>query len=370
MRLAWVVVLAVLWSGPVCLAGVSLEETLQAELTRFLAENPMAPGVSAAVVCPGLGLNWEGAAGTIALGEAEPLTPRHTFRIASNTKTYVAAAILRLVERGQLDLDALLKTYLNPDLARSLQGDGYDLDAITLTHVLSHTAGLNDHTGDPRFLDRLMSDTQHRWTSREQLEALVEWTDPLCAPGEAFHYSDSGYVILGTILEQKTGKTLGPAVRDLVGFKDLGLEQTYWEILENPPEGAAPRAHQYYGAQDVTDWDASFDLYGGGGLIANPAEMARFMRLVVKGKVLEPETMVEMTGRGTGTYRLGLSVQESGGHLVWGHTGFWNTFAYHVPTLDLTLGGGILNHEAAYCQELVGRLIGVVSRAVSQKDKR
>jgi D-alanyl-D-alanine carboxypeptidase len=370
MRRAWVVVLALFLTVPVCAADVSLEEALQAELAAFLAENPMAPGVSAAVLCPGLGLNWEGAVGTIAQGSTEPLTPGHTFRIASNTKSYVAAAVLRLVERGQLKLDALLETYLDPNLARSLQGDGYDLDTITLSHVLSHTAGLNDHTRDPRYLDQLMSDPQHRWTSREQLQALVEWTNPLCSPGEAFNYSDSGYVILGTILERQTGKTLGPAVRDLVGFEDLGLGQTYWEILESPPEGAAPRAHQYFGEQDVTDWDASFDLYGGGGLIADVGELTRFMRLLVKGRVLTQESMMAMTGRGKGSYRLGLSVQEFEGHLAWGHSGFWNTFAYHLPSLDLTLGGSILNHQATPCHDLVARLIGVVSRSASQEGAR
>jgi hypothetical protein len=73
--------------------------------------------------------------------------------------------------------------------------------------------------------------------------------------------------------------------------------------------------------------------------------------------------MIAMTGRGTAGYRLGLIVQDFDGYLAWGHVGFWNTFAYYVPTLDLTVGGSILNHHAAHGHELVSRLIQTVAQA-------
>jgi len=233
-----------------------------------------------------------------------------------------------------------------------------------LLHVeTSPEAGFADHTNDHRFLDKLMSDHQHTWTSSEQLQALVDWRDPVGAPGEKYQYSDSGYVILGTIIERLSGQKLGPAVRKLVGYSDLGLRQTFWEYMEEAPTHAAPRAHQYYGEMDVTDWNASFDLYGGGGIVTDAVEITRFMRALVKGKVLPSEPMIAMTGRGTAGYRLGLIVQDFDGYLAWGHVGFWNTFAYHVPTLDLTVGGSILNHHATHCHELVSRLIQTVAQA-------
>jgi CubicO group peptidase (beta-lactamase class C family) len=132
-------------------ARSALTADLQAIITGFLAENPQAPGVSAWVSCPPLGLEWSGAAGTVARGSDEPLTVAHTFRIASNTKTYVAATVLRLAEDGRLDLDANLAGLLAPDLAALLTADGYDLQAITVRQVLSHTAGLADHSGDDSY---------------------------------------------------------------------------------------------------------------------------------------------------------------------------------------------------------------------------
>lgn len=87
------------------------------------------------------------------------------------------------------------------------------------------------------------------------------------------------------------------------------------------------------------------------------------MRALLKGDILPSHILEEMTGRGTAGYRLGLSVTDFDGFLGWGHTGFWNTFAYHVPTLDLTVGGSILNHDASHSHGLVTRLVGAVAQA-------
>lgn len=347
-------------------ADPSLEHQLQDVVATFLAENPAAPGVVVYALCPALQLDRTFVAGTVAKNDPAPLTGRHTFRIASNTKTYVAAAVLRLVEQGRLGLDDPLARHLTPEQDALLKGDGYDTDAITLAMVLSHTAGFGDHTNDPRFEEIIFGDPGHRWTSAEQIRCLVEWRDPVGAPGERFVYSDSGYVILGTIVERMTGLPLGPAVRRLNDWAQLGLPVTYWEVMEEAPAAAGPRAHQYLGEMDVTDFVPTFDLYGGGGIVTDVRELALFQRKLLKGEVFaHEETLAAMTGRGTPTYRLGLMVFDFGGRVTFGHQGFWNTFAFHVPSLDLTIGGCILNHDAANGRELAARLIAAVSAAAT-----
>ncbi len=362
-NLLWSATLAMLLaSGAAWAQGPTLGSQLQGTLDAFLAENPKAPGVAVTVLCPSRGLDWSGAAGTIAHKDSTPLGPRHTFRIASNTKTYVAAAVLRLAELGRVRLDDRLSAHLTPAQSELLRSDGYDVEAITLAHVLSHTAGFGDHTDDPRFQERILASPQHAWTAEEQLRLLVEWRAPVGKPGEKFIYSDSGYVLLGTLLERWTGRKLGPAVHELLRYERLGLRSTYWEYMEKAPEGVGPRAHQYLGEQDVTAWFASYDLYGGGGLVTDSRDLALFMRQLLKGKVFDrPESLEEMTGRGTLPYRLGLMALECDGRLALGHQGFWNTFAYHVPSLDLTVGGSITNHEATNGRELVRRLVAVVA---------
>ena len=341
-----------------------LEKELQAVIDEFLEENDIAPGISACAICPDLQLDWSGVSGTEAKGDSTPLTPAHTFRIASNTKTYVAASVLRLVEMGSIGLDDRLSLHLAPGVNGLLRGDGYDTDAITIAQVLSHTAGLGDHTNDSLFVKRLFDDNQHTWTPEEQIRCLVDWREPLGEPGEKYVYSDAGYVILGTMVTRITGSPLGPSVRDLLDFRKLGLDATYWEYMEEPPAPAGPRAHQYFGEVDVTSWNASFDLYGGGGIVTDARELAMFMRMLLKGEVYSDEsTLEEMTSRGTEPYRLGLMVMECNGIEVFGHQGFWNTFAFHVPSLDLTVSGSILNHDATNGRELMCRLVSTVASA-------
>lgn len=346
----------------------AIESELRSVLDTFLAENAIAPGVTVYMICPALELDWAGAAGTVARNDTTPLTAAHTFRIASNTKTYVAAAVLRLVEMERLRLTDSLGRYLTMEERALLRDDAYETDVITIAQVLSHTAGLGDHSDDPRFVERIMADSQYVWTPEEKLRLLVEWRDPLGEPGEKYVYSDTGYIILGSIIKRVTGRPLGPAVRDLLDYETLGLEVTYWEYMEDAPVRAGPRAHQYFGEHDVTSWNASFDLYGGGGIVSDARELALFMRALLAGKVFAREyTLLEMTGRGTLPYRLGLMVVECDGRLAFGHQGFWNTFAFHVPTLDLTIGGSILNHDATNGRVLLCRLVSAVAAAVERR---
>ena len=144
----------------------------------------------------------------------------------------------------------------------------------------------------------------------------------------------------------------------LLDYEALGLGATWWELMEPAPTGAGPRAHQYYGEFDTIDWHPSLDLYGGGGLLSDARDLALFMRLLLEGEVLhDPATLQEMTSRGTPGYRLGLIHTELAGHEAWGHSGFWNTFAFHVPDLDLTVAGCISDHFCERGQALAERLV-------------
>ena len=107
--------LLVLSSAFAAVAIADLPADLQGILQRFLDENPEAPGICAHVECPRLNLSWSGAVGVVIHGSTEPLTAAHTFRIASNTKTYTAAALLRLVKMGRLGLDDPLGRHIPAD---------------------------------------------------------------------------------------------------------------------------------------------------------------------------------------------------------------------------------------------------------------
>jgi len=342
-------------------ARADLAAVLQDTLDAWHARSPSAPGVLLHVVCPPAGLDTTFVSGT-ADRDGAPLGRDATFRIASNTKTYVAAAVLRLAEEGRLDLDEPLDRHLRGDWAALLAADGYDLDVITLTHVLSHTSGLFEHPADPRYEQAILADPQHAWTADEQVHRCVEWGDPVAAPGDTFSYSDTGYILLGSIVEDLTGRKLGPAVHALLGYEGLGLDATWWETMEDAPAGAGARCHQYFGDRDATGWNPSLDLYGGGGLVSDARDLAWFLRDLMQGRVFrDTATLAAMTGRGSAGYRLGLFRTELAGHRAWGHTGFWNTFAFHVPDLDLTVAGCVTDHFAGRGRTLAESAVAAVA---------
>lgn len=268
------------------------------------------------------------------------------FRTASITKTYVAATVLRLSEAGDLDLDAPLSDWLRDDWRTLLADDGYDVARITVRHLLSHTAGFADHAQTPEFLDDIRTHRGAGWSRERVVGRLVAWTDPVAAPGERYAYSDTGYVLLGALIEQVTGRPLAEAVRTQLDFEGLGLTTTWWEGEESPAGRA--RVRQVYEGIDTHDWDPSMDRFGGGGLVASARDMAVFFAALFEGRVFErAETLALMrSAQGLPTdspYRLGLLDYRDNGVPAEGHSGFWGTLALHAPASGRTIAGGVVD---------------------------
>jgi D-alanyl-D-alanine carboxypeptidase len=343
-----------------------LEGQLQGLIDSIVKANPAVPGIALAVLAPRLCLTWSGASGVADRATKAPLTSQHPFRIASNTKTYTAAAILRLMEDGRLSVDDVITRHLPATSLAPLRRDGYDVDHITIRHLLTHTAGIYDYAMDSHFAPIVFAVPNHRWTRAEQVDSAMVWGAPYAPPGKVFHYTDTGYILLGEIIERLSGKSLAAAYRSLLNFDALGLSSTWLETLEPRPAGVPDLAHQYLGDSDTRGIDPSFDLYGGGGLAATTADMARFTRALFAGGVFaKPTTITLMTtlpdiADAARAYAFGMSRQELAGDTYWGHSGFWNTLAEHVPVRDVTVAAAVTQQE----QYNIGR---VLLRAVLER---
>jgi len=343
-------------TGVLLLAGVLLVEgavpvvaeagDVTAERARIVAAleadvvaDPTIPGEAVAIRAPGLDVT--AATGLADVDAGIPLTAETPFRVASMTKTLVAAAVLRLVESHEVRLDAPVSEYLSKRTRRILRADGYRPDRITARQLLRHTSGLFDYATSDEYDAVNVDDPGHHWTRREQLRFATRHGDPLGAPGEVFEYSDTGYVLAGEILERATGESLPDAVRDLLHLRRLGLDHTYWEDLEPTPAGSAPRAHQYYDDYDNITLDASSDLYGGGGLVSTVGDLTRFFRALFHGEVfakrstLRTMTKISGAGRDEGA-GMGIFTFDVDGERCFGHRGYWGTQTVHCPRLDLT----------------------------------
>ena len=360
----------VLGCSPPSDPNATIGSALQALVDSVAAEAEI-PGALLYVRAPAAGLEWSGAAGLSDVESGTAMAPGQTFRNASNTKTYVAAAVLRLWEDGRLGLDDPVRGYLTEGQVAALASDGYDLDAITLRHLLSHSAGLVDHGSADAYAAAINADPSRRWTRDEQLAGAVEWGDPLWPAGAAYSYSDTGYILLGQVIEGVTGQELGAAVRDLLGFDALGLEATWWELTEPVPPAAGPRAHQYIGGGAPNAWDPSLDSYGGGGLVTSARDLAAFWAALFHDRVFESDATLDTMlttplAEDESPYRLGVFTRELDGRVVYEHSGFWGTRAVYVPDLDLVVAGAVTEQSrgrAAFT--LTDRAVQIVADGIS-----
>jgi D-alanyl-D-alanine carboxypeptidase len=316
-----------------------VQARLRAALEADLATDRSVPGEALAVRAPGLSTTLAAGAADTATGT--PLAPDTPFRVASMTKTFVAAAVLRLVEQGKVELEAPITRYLSHGSLRVLRADGYRVGRITVRELLQHTSGIYDYAMDDAYDADNVAHPHHRWTRAEQLRFATRHGDPLGRPGTVYAYADTNYILLGELIERVTDEPLPAAVRSLLGFDRLGLDHTYWEILEPTPPGTPPRAHQYYDTYDNIVLDASQDLYGGGGLVSTVDDLAAFYRALFHGEVFDrPSTLRTMTtvsrpGRDEGA-AMGIFAVDSAGERCYGHAGYWGTQTIHCPRLDLT----------------------------------
>ena len=273
-----------------------------------------------------------------------PLDGDEGFRIASVTKTFVAATALRLWEDGKLDLQSPISKWLPAQWTALLAGDGYEPDRITIRQLLSHTSGLADHAQAPEFIAAVKAHPEAASTPADHVRHLVEWTQPLGEPGARFSYSDTGYILLGTIIERVTGQSLPRAVRGELQLDKLGMPNTYWEQYE--PAKGRKRAHQWFEGLDTHDWSPTMDLYGGGGIVSTTQDMATFFSALLEGKVFHRASTLATMQSGEGlpadsTYRLGIFAYDFDGVAAAGHSGFWGTLVAAEPVSGQTIAGAV-----------------------------
>jgi D-alanyl-D-alanine carboxypeptidase len=236
------------------------------------------------------------------------------FRIGSVTKTFTATVILQLVGEGKLGLDDTVERWL-PGLVPGGE-------RITVRQLLNHTSGLFNNTEDPAFLDSLIRDRLRQWSPRE-LVAVAVAHPPAFAPGERWGYSNTGYVVLGLIAEAADGRPLAAQLESRI-FAPLALRDTSFETRSRI---AGPHAHGYFGLprpRDVSVFNPS-GAWAAGAIVSTAADVARFYRALLGGRLLRPEQLRAMTTTvpivpGAG-YGLGIARTRTACGTAWVHNG-------------------------------------------------
>ncbi|MDJ0656694.1 MAG: serine hydrolase domain-containing protein [Xanthomonadales bacterium] len=323
-----------------------LGRRLQAVVDDALAADPEVPGIVARVASPRLGLSWTGTSGFEGWSGMRPAAAERPFRIASVTKPFVAAAAFRLQEQRKLWLHQPIETWLTGDSRRVLQSGGYEPDRISVLQLLSHTSGLRDHAKSDGYLAAVMRNPEKAWRRSDQVDIAVSLGPPLFEPGDGFEYSDTGYVLLGEIIEQAAEERLCLAVRNLIKFSQWGLGATWWELEEDAPIENPELASQYIGRTDASGYNPSFDIHGGGGLVSTMPDLCTFFRALFAGDVFESQStlsaglLIPRVDRQPDSHlhsNLGMVIP-MGHHWGWGHLGFWGCGVAWSPATDLSIG--------------------------------
>lgn len=236
-------------------------------------------------------------------------SPHTRFRIGSITKMFTALAIMQLVEQHRVKLDAKVSEYL-PDVPHATE--------ITVRELLDHTSGLWNYG------DAVLNEGKAATPVTPRGILAYAGTHPLdFPPGSTYSYSNTGYVVLGLIVERVTGTTLHDDVRERI-LEPAGMHETTFDTV---PAGAAFAAPYMSGDRPyVPGYDPSW-FYAGGDMISTASDLARFDLALLDGKLVSPATFHAMiagavpTDAVTVSYGLGVMVVRSLGKEFVGHHG-------------------------------------------------
>lgn len=311
------------------------DQRLLADAEAYLAATPAVAG------CVVYRIDATGRRNAAAAGLADPNTGRPmtvdaTFRIASCTKTFTAATVLRLIEDGRIGIHDDVTAWIDPDHASRLP-----LGGVTVHHLLQHTSGLPDMDGQ-EFMNELYTYPDKVWTPWEKIERSLIGRDRIGPLGLPARYSDVGYIVLAMLIEHVTGTGIQEAFRSHLRFDDLGLNVIHLESLEDTPPQAGSRVRHFVEDRDVTDIHPSCDLWGAGGLVSDAHDLAEWWHALFSGRVFRhDETLATMlttvpepsAGRDMG---LGIYKRTIADQTIWAHGGWWGAYPLHNQTTGTT----------------------------------
>ncbi|MCP4540490.1 MAG: beta-lactamase family protein [Chloroflexi bacterium] len=206
-----------------------------------------------------------------------PVTDETLFQIGSITKTFTGTAIMRLVEMGKLDLDAMVRTYV-PDFKLA---DEKAASQATIRHIFTHTGGwVGDFFDDTGVGDDASAKYVANMTDLEQLAPI----------GTVYSYNNSGFCLAGYIIEQVTGQSYQTALKELV-LESLGLENCYFD----PGDVITYRfavGHQLQDqeAQVARPWPLPRAVYPAGGIVCHVKDLLHYAQFHLGNGVTEDET--------------------------------------------------------------------------------
>lgn len=268
------------------------------------------------------------------------------FHGTSVGKLVSAACIMQQVEDSVLSLDTRVADVLAPSELTGLFAKGC-VHTVTIAHLLTHTSGINDYF-DGRakggaLSKRALDDLGRTWLPSDLLNHTRHNQRPVARPGERFAYSDTGYVLLGRILEETSKISFEALVHDRV-FLPLEMTRAFMPFRSAPQQGGSSLAPMWLGKTRVDTSPALTLDWAGGGIAATPTDFLRLIRGLHSGSLISQESWAWMR---MVRHRFRMGLDYGGGAMIinfaklspwarhWprliGHLGVSATHVWHDP---------------------------------------
>ncbi len=245
--------------------------------------------------------------GRIDAAEKRPLTAASRFRIGSITKMFTAVMVLQLVEEGKLKLTDTLDTFF-PQIPNSKK--------ITVAQILAHRSGIHDSIVDKN----LRTSPQTTAMTRDEMLALIAKGTPDFEPDAKHAYSNSGYLVLGLVLEKVTGKTYAELLAKQITSK-IGLDDTY--VATGNIDVSKNESLTYFNLggdwKPVPETHPSL-LFSAGAIVSTPNDLVRFIQALFDLKLISRESLASMRTMRDGE-GIGMEPFTFAGKTFYGHTG-------------------------------------------------
>ncbi|MDP9229389.1 MAG: beta-lactamase family protein [Bacteroidota bacterium] len=283
------------------------------------------PGAAVAVYSESEGW-WSGAQGYADVENKIPMQNCHLQYIQSVSKTYMAVEILQLKEHGKIDLDAPMIKYLPAKYSRYIK----NAEKITVRMLLNHTSGVPEYNSNPQFVSQVIQHPLDYFSADDCLKSIAA-EELQFAPGSKYVYTNTNYLLLSLIGDVITGDHAAYIKKNI--FKPLGLNNTYygnghdyldganlpdsyWDIFNN---GKPVNVTQFQQETVVSS-------KGDDGIVCTPLDAVKFLKGLMEGKLLKPESMKEMLDfvkdeKGNNRYGMGMIYFDLEGIPAYGHGG-------------------------------------------------
>lgn len=276
----------------------AVKDSLNKHLKKVVDKNDSLSSILLTIYSNKTGYFEQFAVGTKDQFSDQPVQKDSQFHTASVGKTMCATVFGMLVEEGKIKYDDKIRTWLEEDILEGLFviNDTDYSDQVTIRQLLCHTSGVGDYFEDPvksgnTMLEMITDNPDLMFTPEDLLAFTRENQEPVGKPQQQFHYSDTGYILLGLILESIEEKPYADILEERI-FKPLNMDDSYLMFYNDEPSDILGI---YIDDINFGNKNALSIDWSGGGVVSTMDDLLTFMRALENGELLSSEVYKQMT---------------------------------------------------------------------------